>query len=83
MKIVRIDKPFPAISIDNFIPNESLVRAAAESFNPAPEDHWVKYGEENGQIQYCSKVPRKSTPASLLVLDYISTFFNPNIAISV
>jgi len=28
-----INKPFPHLSIENFIPNSSLVRAAAESFN--------------------------------------------------
>jgi hypothetical protein len=80
MKINRIDSPFPAISIDDFIPSESLVRAAAESFRDFKEDNWVKYSGENGQVQYCSKIPRKSTPASLLVLDYISTFFDPNVA---
>lgn len=77
MKIKKIDIPFPALSIDNFIPNESLVRAAAASFDSMTEDEWVKYGGENGQIQYCSKVPRKSTPAALIVLDYIATHFNP------
>jgi len=77
MKIRKIDIPFPALSIDNFIPNESLVRAAAASFDSMAEDEWVKYGGENRQIQYCSKVPRKSTPAALIVLDYIATHFNP------
>ena len=80
MKISRIESPFPAISIDNFIPSRSLVRAAAESFRDFGEEEWVKYSGENGQVQYCSKVPRKSTPAALLVLDYIATFFDPNAA---
>jgi len=80
MKISKIESPFPAISIDNFIPSTALVRAAAESFNDFKEEEWVKYSGSNGQIQYCSKVPRKSTPAALVVLDYIATFFDPNTA---
>ena len=77
MNIVKIETPFPALSIDNFIPNESIVKAAAESFNSMKDEDWVKYAGENGQVQYCSKIPRKSTPASLLVLDYIGMHFNP------
>ena len=40
MKI--INKPFPHVSIDNFIPNSSLVRAASESFSDVKD--WVRYG---------------------------------------
>lgn len=80
MKISKIESPFPAISIDDFIPSRALVRAAAESFSDFGEEEWVKYSGENGQVQYCSKVPRKSTSAALLVLDYIATFFDPNVA---
>lgn len=78
MNIKKIDVPFPALSIDNFIPNESLVRAAAASFDLVTDDEWVKYEGQNGQVQYCSKIPRKSTPAALIVLDYIATHFNPS-----
>jgi len=73
-----INKPFPHLSIENFIPNSSLVRAAAESFNDVED--WVKYsgGDEN-QIQFCSKLGRENVPpAALIVLDYIATHFNPN-----
>ncbi len=77
MKINKIDVPFPAVSIDDFIPSPALVRAAAESFDKVPDKDWVKYGKESGQVQYCSKVPRMSTPAALLVLDYIAMNFNP------
>ena len=45
--------PFPHISIDNYIPSEALVRAAATSFDVVPDEDWVKYGEGDNQIQYC------------------------------
>ena len=76
MKI--INKPFPHVSIDNFIPNSSLVRAASESFSDVKD--WVRYGGgEDNQIQFCSKLGRENVPpAALVVLDYIATHFNPN-----
>jgi hypothetical protein len=76
-KINKVDLPFPAISIDDFIPSKALVRAAAESFEKMPDNEWVKYSSESGQVQYCSKAPRESTPECLLVLDYIAMHFNP------
>ena len=33
MKVNRINKPYPAITIEDFIPSPSLVRAAAESYD--------------------------------------------------
>ena len=75
MKI--INKPFPHMSIENFIPNSSLVRAAAESFDDVTD--WVKYGGDDNQVQLCSKLGRENVPpAALIVLDYIATHFNPN-----
>jgi hypothetical protein len=77
MEIIKHDFSIPAISIDNFIPSEALVRAAAESFNQI--DDWVKYSKNDNQIQYCSKLGRKNVPlSSQLVLDYIATYFDPN-----
>tara|TARA_Y100001938_G_scaffold142058_1_gene212736 strand:- start:4844 stop:5491 length:648 start_codon:yes stop_codon:yes gene_type:complete len=73
------EKPFPHISIPNFVENEALVRAAAESFEQL--DSWVEYGdgENDGQIQYCSELGRKNyPPAALAVLDYICENFDPN-----
>ncbi len=65
------------ISIDNFIPSEALVRAAAESFNEIND--WVKYSKEDNQIQYCSKLGRGMLPtAAKLCLNYIATNFDPN-----
>ena len=71
-------KPFPHISIPNFVENESLVRAAGESFEHLND--WVEYGGGgDGQIQYCSKLGRdKYPPAALKVLDYICEIFDPN-----
>ena len=48
MEIIKHDFSIPAISIDNFIPSEALVRAAAESFNQI--DDWVKYSKNDNQI---------------------------------
>jgi len=78
VKITKINKPFPAISIDDFIPSLALVRAAEESFNFV--DDWVKYdGDDADQVQYCSKLGRENVPApALMVLDYIATHFDPN-----
>ena len=80
MKITGINKPFYAVSIDDFIPNPSLVRAAAASFDAMPESEWIKYGGDAGQVQYCSKGREGSTSAAVLVLDYIATHFDPNTA---
>jgi len=77
MKVTKINTPFPAVSIDNFIPSPALVYAAAESFSFMNDDEWVKYQSSSGQMQYCSEVPRKSTPECLMVMDYIATHFNP------
>ena len=77
MEIIKHNFTIPAISIDNFIPSNSLVRAASESFNTI--DDWVKYGKGDGQIQYCSKLGRENVPlSSQLVLDYIATHFDPD-----
>ena len=40
MKINKIDKPYPAMTIENFHPSEPMVRAAAESFDDVKD--WVK-----------------------------------------
>ena len=68
----------PVLSIDNFIPNTALLRAAAESFDLVCVDDWVHYGGEDNQVQLCSKNRSLIPPAALLVLDYIATHFDPN-----
>ena len=47
MKVSRTDKPYPIVTIKNFVPNESLVRAAAESYDFV--ENWVKYGGKNSK----------------------------------
>jgi hypothetical protein len=78
MKITVIDKPFPHLSIDNFIPSKAMVRAAAESFNSIND--WVEYnGKESNQIQFCSRLGRTNVPPpALSLLDYIAMHFDPN-----
>ena len=79
MKVTRINTPFPAVSIDDFIPSKALVRAAAQSFELVGEKDWVKYGADKGQVQYCSKGRDATPPAALTVMDYIAIHFDPNI----
>ena len=78
MKINRINIPYPAVMIDDFIPTKSLVRAAAESYDDV--DNWVKYGEEDSeQVQWCNKLGRENIPTpALIVMDYMVTHFDPN-----
>tara|TARA_R110000824_G_scaffold43928_6_gene128212 strand:- start:12649 stop:13311 length:663 start_codon:yes stop_codon:yes gene_type:complete len=78
VKITKINVPFPALSIDDFIPSEALLRAAATSFDAVNDDDWVKYGGDAGQVQYCSKNRQLIPPSALLVLDYIASHFDPN-----
>ena len=78
MKVNRINVPYPAIYIEDLFPNESLLRAAAESYDEV--DDWVKYGgEDSGQVQWCNKLGRENIPTpALIVMDYMVTHFNPN-----
>ena len=78
MKVNRIDVPYPAVFVDDFIPSPSLVRAAAESYGEVED--WVKYGgEDAGQVQWCNKLGRENIPSTVLILmDYIVTYFDPN-----
>ena len=74
-------KPFPILSIDNFIPSKAIVRAAAASFDTMDDQNWVKYGGPSaGQVQYCPKSREVTPSAALMVLDYIATNFDPNTA---
>lgn len=75
----REKEPFPWLTIENFLP-ESIVRAAAASYDEMTDDKWVKYGgDDSGQIQYCNQLGRHNIPsAALLVLDTIALKFDPN-----
>ena len=78
MKINKIQNPYPAVYIEDFFPNKSLLRAAAESYDDV--DDWVKYGGANSnQVQWCNKLGRGYIPApALIVMDYMVTHFDPN-----
>ena len=78
MKVIKIEKPYPAMTIENFHPSEPMVRAAAESFDEVED--WVKYGgEDSGQVQWCNKLGREYIPTpALIVMDYMVTHFDPN-----
>ena len=54
--LVKPYENFNAWYIDDFIPSESIVRAAAESFNNIDEKTWVRYAKEDGQVQMCFPV---------------------------
>jgi len=78
MKVNRIDTPYPAVYVDDFIPSPSLVRAAVESFDEV--DDWVKYGgEDTDQVQWCNRLGRENITSTVLILmDYMVTYFDPN-----
>jgi|TARA_R110000744_G_scaffold222764_3_gene341596 hypothetical protein len=77
MKVNRIDVPYPAVYIDDFFPNASLLRSAAESYDDVHD--WVKYGDKSGQVQWCNKLGREYIPTpALIVMDYVVTHFDPN-----
>jgi hypothetical protein len=76
--ITKINEPYPAVAIDNFIPSPSLLRAAAESFKAVKPEDWVAYSKESGQIQLSSRDRTYIPPPALTVLDYIATYFDPN-----
>ncbi len=78
--LVKPYENFNAWYIDDFIPSESIVRAASESFNKIDEKTWVRYEKEDGQIQMCSPASRNSwTTECSLVADYIALNFDPNL----
>jgi len=76
--ITKINGPYPAVAIDNFIPSPSLLRAAAESFKAVKPEGWVSYSKESGQTQLGSKDRIYIPPPALMVLEYIATYFDPN-----
>ena len=78
MKVTKFEKPVPAVHVEDFIPSMALVHAGAESFNHVND--WVKYtAAEDNQVQFCSRLGRQNIPpASLVLLNYIATHFDPN-----
>ena len=78
MSIVKPYENFNAWYIDDFVPSDSLVRAAAESFSVI-EPWWISYEKDDGQIQKCSPPSRNSwTAECALVADYMAMHFDPD-----
>jgi hypothetical protein len=79
MKITKHNFSIPCVSIDDFIPSTSLLRASSEGFNDVSFDDWVTYNkEDHNQIQYCTKLTTKIPHATQLILDHITTNLNPD-----
>lgn len=78
MKITKHNFTIPAISIDNFLPSENIVRAAAESFNDIDDNNWIKYTAKQNQIQYCTPLNEPKPEPCQLILDYIALNLNPD-----
>jgi len=70
--ITKINEPYPAVAIDNFIPSPSLLRAAAESFKTVKSEGWVSYSKESGQTQLSSRDRMYIPSPALIVLDHIA-----------
>ena len=78
-KYIKLDVPYPAIAIDDFV-NPSLLRAASNSFSEVRPNDWYTYkGDTNTNRAYkkTSTLRHTITPPALAVLDYIATHFNP------
>ena len=79
MKITKLDKPYPAIAIDDFVP-QALLRAASNSFPNLDWDGWYTYNGNTSSNTAFKKTTRDrqsiAIPA-LAALDYISTHFDP------
>lgn len=79
MKITKLELPYPAIAIDNFLPS-ALLRAGANSFPSESWEGWHTYdGNNSGNmaLKQASR-DRQSIPVpALAVLDYIATNFDP------
>ena len=78
-KVIKLDKPFPAVAIDDFV-SPSLLRAAANSFPAVGWENWHEY-DGNTRNNMALKVGTRdrngiTTPA-LAVLDYVASHFNP------
>jgi len=77
--LVKPDDKFDAWYIDDFIPSESMVRSAAESFDHVDSDWWISYDDQSHQVGKCSPASRDSmTPECLTIIDFIAMNFDPN-----
>ena len=77
--LVKPHDKFDAWYIDDFIPSESMVRSAAESFDHIAPEWWISYDDQSHQTGKCSPPSRDSiTPECLMIIDFIVMNFDPN-----
>ncbi len=80
MKITKLDKPYPAIAIDDFM-SPALLRAAANSYPNSDWDGWYTYDgntSSNMALKMITRDRQSTTTPALAVLDYIATHFDPS-----
>jgi len=78
-KVIKLDKPYPAVAIDDFV-SPALLRAAANSYPDPTWDGWYTYDgntSDNMALKDTTRDRESITAPALAVLDYIATHFNP------
>ena len=78
-KVIKLDKPYPAVAIDDFV-SPALLRAAANSYPGPTWDGWYTYDgntSDNMALKDTTRDRESITAPALAVLDYIATHFNP------
>jgi len=79
MAVVKPYDNFDAWYIDDFVSCESMLRGASASFDIMPDDWWISYSSEGGQVGKCAPPDRfKYPPECLMIVDYIAMNFDPN-----
>ena len=79
MFIVKPHEEFDAWYVDDFISCESMLRAAASSFDTLPDDWWISYNSGGGQVGKCAPPDRTKYPAEcLMIMDFMAMNFDPN-----
>ena len=77
--VIKPHENFDAWYIDDFVPCESMLRAAAISFDNLPDDWWISYDSEDGQVGKCAPPSRDKYPAEcLIIMDFVAMNFDPN-----
>ena len=78
-KVIKLDKPYPAVAIDDFV-SPALLRAAANSYPDPTWGGWHTYDgntSDNMALKDTTRDRESITAPALAVLDYIATHFNP------
>ena len=80
MKITKLDNPYPAVAIDDFM-SPALLRAASNSYPNLDWDGWYTYDgntSSNMALKMTTRDRQSITTPALAVLDYIATHFDPS-----